>query len=76
MKRSQKNAKSRNRNTVRCPVQIGDEYNVDITDTTPTGFGIARIQGFLVLINHASLGKNKTIVITKTDSLNAEAELV
>ena len=76
MKRSQKNAKSRNRNIVNCPVKIGNEYTVDITDITPTGFGIAHIKGFLVLVKDTKLGKSKTIVITNTDSLNADAKLV
>lgn len=76
MKKSQKNAKRRGRNAVRCPVQIGNEYDVEIIDTTPNGVGIARIKGFIVLVNDAKLGENKTVVITKTDSLNAEAEPV
>ena len=76
MKKSQKNAKRRNKHSIKCPVQIGNEYSVDITGTTPNGAGIARVNGFLVLVNQAHLGENKTIVITKTDSLSAEAELI
>ena len=76
MKRSQKNAKSRGRNLSKCPVAVGTEYDVDITDTTPNGVGIARIKGFLVLVGNTKLGDHKTVVITKADSLSAEAEIV
>ena len=76
MKKNQKSAKRRGRNAIKCPVQIGNEYNVDITGTTPNGAGIARVKGFVVLVNGARPGENKNIVITKTDSLNAEAELI
>ena len=47
MKRSQRNAKSRRgRYVKKCPVEIGNEYEVNITGTTPKGAGIARIKGF------------------------------
>ena len=76
MKKNQKSAKRRGRNAIKCPVQIGSEYTVDITGTTPNGAGIARVKGFVVLVNNARPGENKNIVITKTDSLNAEAEII
>jgi len=76
MKRSQKNAKSRGRNFRKCPVEVGNEYEVDIIDTTPNGVGIARVKGFLILVGNTKLGDHKTVVITNTDSLSAEAEIV
>ena len=76
MKRNQKNAKKRCRNVRKCPVEIGNEYEVDIFETTPHGVGIARIKGFLVLINNTNLGDHVRVTITKTDPLNAEAEIV
>jgi predicted RNA-binding protein with TRAM domain len=77
MKRSQRNAKNRRRRYVRkCPVEIGNEYEVDITDTTPNGAGIARIKGFLILIDDTKIGDHINVKITKTESLSAEAEII
>jgi predicted RNA-binding protein with TRAM domain len=77
MKRSQKNAKSRRgRYVKKCPIEIGQEYEVDITETTPNGTGIARIKGFLVLIADTKLGDHIKVKITNTELLSAEAEIV
>ena len=77
MKRSQRNAKNRRgRYVKKCPVEIGNEYEVDITETTPNGAGIARIKGFLILIADTKLGDHINVMITKTDPLSAEAEIV
>ena len=76
MKRSQKDAKRRGRYVKKCPVEIGTEYEVDITETTPQGVGIARIKGFLILVDDTKPGDHTKVTITKTDALNAEAEIV
>ena len=38
------------------PVEIGNEYTVDITDTGRGGDGIARIEGFVIFVKHAKVG--------------------
>ena len=77
MKRSQRNAKSRRGRYVRkCPVEIGNEYEVDIIDTTPNGAGLAKVKGFLILINDTKIGDHIKVKITQTDSLSAEAEVI
>ena len=77
MKRSQRNAKNRRgRYVKKCPVEIGNEYEVDITETTPKGAGIARIKGFMILIDDTKPGDHIKVTITKTDPMNAEAEIV
>jgi len=76
MKKSQRNAKNRRRYTSKCPVEIGNEYEVDITETTPNGTGIARIKGFLILINDTHPGDHIKVMITKTEPLSAEAEII
>ncbi len=77
MKRSQRNAKNRRKRYARkCPVEIGNEYEVDITETTPNGTGIARIKGFLILINDTNAGDHIKVMITKTEPLSAEAEII
>ncbi|MCW8801786.1 MAG: TRAM domain-containing protein [Candidatus Bathyarchaeota archaeon] len=76
MKKNQKMSKHRSKYQKKCPVQIGNEYNVDVTDIAPNGPGIARVQGFLILVHDAKIGKNKTIKITKIEQLSAEAKIV
>jgi predicted RNA-binding protein with TRAM domain len=76
MKRSQRNAKNRRRFVKKCPVEVGNEYEVNITETTPQGVGIARIKGFLILVDDSKPGDRIKVTITKTDILNAEAEIV
>ena len=60
----------------RCPVELGKEYEVDITEKSPQGEGIARIQGFVVLVANAKLGDHLKIKITRTGSMTANAEIV
>jgi predicted RNA-binding protein with TRAM domain len=77
MKRSQRNAKNRRGSYVKkCPVEIGNEYEVDIIETTPNGAGIARIKGFLILIGNTKLGDHIKVMITNIGPLSAEAEIV
>jgi predicted RNA-binding protein with TRAM domain len=60
----------------RCPVEIGQEYEVDITETSPQGEGIARIQSFVVLVANAKLGDRAKIKITRIGGTTANAEIV
>jgi len=77
MKRSQRNAKNRrNRYARKCPVEVGDEYEVNITNITPNGTGVGRIKGFLVLIDGTKPGDHVKAIITKTEPLSAEAEII
>jgi predicted RNA-binding protein with TRAM domain len=76
MKRNQKDAKRRGRYIKKCPVEIGNEYEVVITEIAPNGVGIARIKGFLVLVDDTKPGDHLKVTITKTEPLNAEAEIV
>ena len=76
MKKSQRNAKNRSRGFAKCPVEIGNEYEVYITETTPNGVGIARIKGFLILVDDTKLGDHIKVTITKTETMNAEAKKV
>jgi predicted RNA-binding protein with TRAM domain len=60
----------------RCPVELGEEYEVEINETSSQGEGIARIQGFLVHVPNAKHGDHLKIRITRIGSKNAEAEKV
>ena len=76
-KRSPRNAKNRSgRRVKKRSVEIGNEYEVDITEITPNGAGIAIIKGFLILVDDTKLGDHVKVKITKTDRMNAEAEII
>jgi predicted RNA-binding protein with TRAM domain len=60
----------------RCPVETGKEYEVDITETSSQGEGIARIQGFVIYVANAKPRDHVKIKITRIGVKNANAEIV
>jgi len=77
MKKSQRYAKKRRKFfDKKCPVEIGDEYKVNITEITPNGVGIGRVKGFLILVNNTKPGDHIKVKITQTFPMDAEAEIV
>ena len=59
------------------PVEIGNEYTVNITDTGRDGEGVARIGGLIIFVKNAKAGdKNMKIKINSVVSNFATAELV
>ena len=76
-KKSPRNAKSkRGRDSENLPVELGKEYEVDITEMSPNGEGVARVRGYLILIVNAKLGNRVKVKINRLDSMSAEAEIV
>ena len=59
-----------------CPVEMGKEYEVDVTETSRRGEGIARIQGFVIFVREAKPGEHVKIRITRIGRRFAEAEKV
>ena len=60
----------------RCPVEMGKEYEVEITEMSPQGEGVARIQGFVIFVADAKPGDHATIKSTRIGGMNAKAEIV
>ena len=60
----------------RCPVEMGKEYEVDVTEMSCQEEGIARIQGFVIFVANAKPGDRVKIKITKIGGMTANAELV
>jgi predicted RNA-binding protein with TRAM domain len=58
------------------PVKIGEEYEVDVKETSQRGDGIARIEGLVVFVPHAKPGDHVRIRITRISRKFAEADLV
>jgi len=74
-KRSPRNAKSkRGRGVENCPVETGRECEVDITEASPQGEGIARAKGFPVFIGNAKAGDHLRIKIKTPGPAAAGAE--
>jgi predicted RNA-binding protein with TRAM domain len=60
----------------RYPVEMGKECEVDITEMSRQGKGVAKIQGFVILVANAKLGDHVKIKITRIGGMTANAEIV
>jgi predicted RNA-binding protein with TRAM domain len=58
------------------PVETGKEYDVQITEISRKGDGIARIQGFVIFVKEGKVGQNAKIRISQIGPRFATAELV
>jgi predicted RNA-binding protein with TRAM domain len=58
------------------PVETGKEYDVQITETSRQGDGIARVQGFVIFVKNGKVGQNAKVRVTNVGSRFATAELV
>ena len=58
------------------PVEVGKEYEVDITGISRKGDGIARIQGFVIFVKNGQVGQNVKVKVTQIGSTFATAEIV
>jgi len=59
-----------------CPVEMGKEYEVDITETSRQGEGVARIRGFVIFVANAKPRDHVKIKITRIGRSAANAEIV
>jgi len=58
------------------PVEVGKEYEVDITERGSKGDGIARIQGFVVFVSGGKPGDKVKVRVTSVAQRFAQAEVV
>jgi predicted RNA-binding protein with TRAM domain len=58
------------------PVETGKEYEVQITEMSRQGDGIARVQGFVIFVKGAKIGQKSKVKITNVGARFATAELV
>lgn len=58
------------------PVEAGKEYDVQITEISRKGDGIARIQGFVIFVKDGKVGQNAKIRVTQIGPRFATAEVV
>ena len=57
------------------PVSVGEEYNVKIEEMSRQGMGVAKIDGFVILVNNTKPEDRVMIRITKVGSGFAAAEI-
>ena len=60
----------------RYPVEMEKEYEVDIMEMSRQGEGVAKIQGFVILVANAKPGDRVKIRITRIGGMTANAEIV
>lgn len=58
------------------PVEPGKEYDVQITEISRKGDGIARIQGFVIFVKDGKVGQNAKIRVSQIGPRFATAEIV
>jgi predicted RNA-binding protein with TRAM domain len=58
------------------PVEAGKEYDVQITEISRKGEGIARIQGFVIFVKDGKVGQNAKIRIMQVGNRFATAEII
>jgi predicted RNA-binding protein with TRAM domain len=60
----------------RCPVELGQELEVNITDICPSGDGTSRIQGYVIIVPKAKPRDRVKIRVTQIGVKEATGEIV
>lgn len=58
------------------PVEVGKEYDVEITEISRRGDGITKIQGFIIFVSGAKAGQKVRIKVTNVGPRFANAQIV
>lgn len=58
------------------PVEVGKEYELEITEKGSKGDGIARIQGFVIFVSGGNPGDKVKVKITSVANRFAQGEVV
>ena len=58
------------------PVEIGKEYDVQVTERSYRGDGIARIQGFVIFVKNGKAGDNVKVKVISVGNRFAIGEIV
>lgn len=58
------------------PVETGKEYEVQISETSRKGDGIARVQGFVIFVTGGKVGQKVKVKVTNVGARFATAEVV
>jgi predicted RNA-binding protein with TRAM domain len=58
------------------PVEVGKEYEVDVTEISRQGDGIARVQGFVVFVKNGKVKQNVKVKVEQVGNRFATATVV
>jgi predicted RNA-binding protein with TRAM domain len=58
------------------PVEVGKEYDVDVTEVSRQGDGIARVQGFVVFVKNGKPGQKVRVQVNQVGNRFAIATIV
>jgi predicted RNA-binding protein with TRAM domain len=58
------------------PVEVGEEYDVTITESSGRGEGVAKIDGFVIFVTGGKQGEKARIKITQVSPRFANATVV
>lgn len=59
----------------RTPISVGEEYIVTIEEMGKQGVGVAKLRGFVILVNNTNPGDKVMVRITKVGSSHATAQV-
>jgi predicted RNA-binding protein with TRAM domain len=57
-------------------VEVGKEYELEVTEISNKGDGIARVQGFVVFVKRGKVGQKPKVKIDKVGNTFAVARIV
>jgi predicted RNA-binding protein with TRAM domain len=60
----------------RNPISVGEEYIVTVEEISKSGTGVARIKGFVTLVNNSSPGERVKIRIKQVSRNHAVADVI
>ena len=58
------------------PVEVGKEYEVEVTEISKQGDGVARIQGFVIFVKSGQTGQKVKVKIDQVAERFAKATIV
>jgi predicted RNA-binding protein with TRAM domain len=58
------------------PVDVGKEYEVEVTEVSKQGDGVARVQGFVVFVEGGKAGQKVKVSIDQVGNRFAKAKIV
>ncbi|MGB8163398.1 MAG: TRAM domain-containing protein [Nitrososphaeraceae archaeon] len=58
------------------PISVGEEYIVTIEETSKSGTGVAKIRGFVVLVNNSNPGERVKIRVKQVIRSHAVADVI
>ncbi len=59
-----------------CPVELGQELEVNITDTCPSGDGMSIIQGYVIVVPKAKPRERVAIKVTEVGKKTAVGQII